>query len=99
MMTLMSNLKFRLLWIYTTNRLSKFYTIYSARLATKCFVEWNCLALILSEKISDDMYSSLHEFKNKFPKMVLAQFPLGCQLLVSFSDFQHENIGYLSSYL
>ena len=50
MMTLMSNLKFRLLWIYTTNRPSKFYTIYSARLARKCFVEWNCLALILSKK-------------------------------------------------
>ena len=24
----------------------------------KCFVEWQCLALILSEEISDGMYSS-----------------------------------------
>ena len=29
---------------------------------TKCFVEWQCLALILSEKISDGMLSSSEEF-------------------------------------
>ena len=28
----------------------------------KCFVEWQCLALILSEGISDGMYSSSEEF-------------------------------------
>ena len=28
----------------------------------KCFVEWQCLALILSEEISDGMYSFSEEF-------------------------------------
>ena len=59
MMTLMFNLKFKLLWTYITNRSSKFsIIIYSKKIIKKRFGEWKCLALILSEEISDDMYSS-----------------------------------------
>ena len=58
---LILNLKFKLLWIYSTNRPSKFSSLFiTQKSSIKCFFEWKCLALILSEEISDDISILLH---------------------------------------
>ena len=47
-LTLMFNLKFKLLWIYTTNRPSKFSTIiHSERSSMKRFVEWKYIYIYI----------------------------------------------------
>ena len=57
--TLMLNLKFKLLEIYITNRPSKVPTItYSIKTSMKQFVAWRCLVFILSEEVNDDIHSS-----------------------------------------
>ena len=57
----MFNLNFKLLWIYIKNRQAKFSTIiYSAKIM-KRFIGWKCLALILSEEISDEYKKRLSQ--------------------------------------
>ena len=55
----------------------------------KGFVEWKCLALILSEEIRDEMSLPHRNIKKGLPKIVLGQFSLEYQLPVSMPHFQH----------
>ena len=55
----MLNLNLNFVWIYITKKLANATPSFIAQKSSiTCFVERNCLALILTEKISDDMNSS-----------------------------------------
>ena len=43
----------------------------------KTLVLHQCLALILSEEISDEMYSSLYEYKKRFAQNGAGSIPIG----------------------
>ena len=62
MITLMFNLKFKLLWKYFTNRpfkLSPSPSFIAQISSVKHFVQWKCLALILSEEIVFNFVNSV----------------------------------------
>ena len=47
------------------------------KLSMKTLVLHQCLALILSEEISDEMYSSLYEYKKRFAQNGAGSIPIG----------------------